>query len=640
MFLSDRKRRKYLSLSLPQNLSPKKLSFKDKGFLKRNIRNSLEPLSFPLAKQQKNIYEKHIFFPLKKNLYPFYKTSTHIGTLPFLLQNSSIILTQIHLSVWPSSKNMRFINCISKKPSGYMCISPRDKSTYFFSEKLYKKTPSISVAESVAHPQTFYTYKKNSYMNFAKQQKSKKNENMYIRFSENYRNLYNFLPENSDNNALCVYVQTTKTKNIDSAKVEKQRYNFYTTSFLKNCLLNPNLSFYFCQEFLSPPLFANGRNKYQDCRFLYNKEHIKASINPQITKQPHKKNKGFAKLLHERKKIMLFYGQIAKKDLRILCKKAKNIPGLFEDNIHILLESRVDVLVHRAGFSKSIAMARQLIRQGIVYVNGKKLCSCKILGKPGDIYTIGFQSNSYEMLQRAYTYTTTLLYNIYLSKGFKNFRVSQKKIIYRAYSDISSGVPQKSPLSIAQKSIFDISNPKGFFGNLYPGFFLYKNLCKKKIPTKSIAMGRAKNAFYDEGITKTSLFSHKQKNVLQYSIEQFFYRIAPLGLDFLFRPNSYKNAPSYRDKDGIRGIFLNVYIASILKYKVPVRKVYKATVKKECIFLPCIKNIQNANCALYWGQKPLHLEISHKTTSFIYLYKPQKLISPICIDFYAFKFFK
>lgn len=77
--------------------------------------------------------------------------------------------------------------------------------------------------------------------------------------------------------------------------------------------------------------------------------------------------------LREKQKVKRFYG-VGEKQFRIFFKKAAQKKGVTGENLLRTLEMRLDNVVYRMNFASSRAHARQLIRHGHIYVNGKK-CS-------------------------------------------------------------------------------------------------------------------------------------------------------------------------------------------------------------------------------------------------------------------------
>ena len=74
----------------------------------------------------------------------------------------------------------------------------------------------------------------------------------------------------------------------------------------------------------------------------------------------------------EKQKCARIYG-ILEKQFRGYYEEANRRQGKTGENLLRILESRLDNVVYRAGFSKSRDMARQVVRHGHILVNGKKV---------------------------------------------------------------------------------------------------------------------------------------------------------------------------------------------------------------------------------------------------------------------------
>ena len=74
----------------------------------------------------------------------------------------------------------------------------------------------------------------------------------------------------------------------------------------------------------------------------------------------------------EKQKAARIYG-VLEKQFRGYYEEAQRRPGKTGENLLVILESRLDNVVYRAGFAKSRDMARQLVRHGHITVNGKKV---------------------------------------------------------------------------------------------------------------------------------------------------------------------------------------------------------------------------------------------------------------------------
>ena len=82
-----------------------------------------------------------------------------------------------------------------------------------------------------------------------------------------------------------------------------------------------------------------------------------------------RKQSDYAVQLREKQKVKLIYG-LHEKQFRNLFERATHMPGVTGANLLIGLETRLDNIVFRLGFSSSRPQARQLIRHRHIEVNG------------------------------------------------------------------------------------------------------------------------------------------------------------------------------------------------------------------------------------------------------------------------------
>ena len=75
--------------------------------------------------------------------------------------------------------------------------------------------------------------------------------------------------------------------------------------------------------------------------------------------------------LREKQKLRFHYG-LSEKQLRGVYNRAKKLSGDASHNMVEILESRLDNIVWRAGFARTIPGARQLVSHGHVNLNGKR----------------------------------------------------------------------------------------------------------------------------------------------------------------------------------------------------------------------------------------------------------------------------
>ena len=91
--------------------------------------------------------------------------------------------------------------------------------------------------------------------------------------------------------------------------------------------------------------------------------------------------------LKEKQKVRFMYG-VNERQFRKTFDEAAKMKGIHGTNFLRLLESRLDNLVYRIGFSTTRRGARQLVNHGHVTVNGKKVDIPSYRCKPGDVISL------------------------------------------------------------------------------------------------------------------------------------------------------------------------------------------------------------------------------------------------------------
>lgn len=107
-----------------------------------------------------------------------------------------------------------------------------------------------------------------------------------------------------------------------------------------------------------------------------------------------KKLSDYGVQLQEKQKVRFMYG-LNEKQFKKVFQDAVKMKGVNGENLLKLLESRLDNLVYRIGFSTTRKGARQLVNHGHVTVNGKKVNIPSYRVKPGDV--IGLVEKDKEM---------------------------------------------------------------------------------------------------------------------------------------------------------------------------------------------------------------------------------------------------
>ena len=96
-----------------------------------------------------------------------------------------------------------------------------------------------------------------------------------------------------------------------------------------------------------------------------------------------RKQSDYATQLREKQKVKRMYG-LHEKQFRTLFERAAQSKGVTGENLLVMLESRLDNVVFRMGFSPSRNAARQLVRHRHVEVNGRTVDVPSFQLKAGD----------------------------------------------------------------------------------------------------------------------------------------------------------------------------------------------------------------------------------------------------------------
>jgi small subunit ribosomal protein S4 len=108
----------------------------------------------------------------------------------------------------------------------------------------------------------------------------------------------------------------------------------------------------------------------------------------------------FALQWREKQKVRRIYG-VLEAQFRRHFAEAERRPGSTGENILQILESRLDNVVYRIGLGGSRSQARQLVRHGHFYVNGRKCNIPSALVKPGDVVAVRERSRALEVIRTA-----------------------------------------------------------------------------------------------------------------------------------------------------------------------------------------------------------------------------------------------
>jgi len=106
-------------------------------------------------------------------------------------------------------------------------------------------------------------------------------------------------------------------------------------------------------------------------------------------------------LLEEKQKLRFSYGVILEKQFKRYVDKATKMKGPTGEILMQLLETRLDNIVMRMGFSSTIFGARQLVTHGHILVNSFKVDIPSYRLFPGDIITLKEKSRKIPAVEEA-----------------------------------------------------------------------------------------------------------------------------------------------------------------------------------------------------------------------------------------------
>ena len=109
--------------------------------------------------------------------------------------------------------------------------------------------------------------------------------------------------------------------------------------------------------------------------------------------------------LKEKQKVRFMYGVSERQFLKTF-KEAEKMKGIHGTNFLRLLESRLDNLVYRLGFSNTRRGARQLVNHGHVTVNGKKVDIPSYRCVPGDVISLKEDDKNLKVVAESLEKTT------------------------------------------------------------------------------------------------------------------------------------------------------------------------------------------------------------------------------------------
>lgn len=107
----------------------------------------------------------------------------------------------------------------------------------------------------------------------------------------------------------------------------------------------------------------------------------------------------FGVQLREKQKLLFHYG-LREEQLRRFVRKARSLNASnWIESLIGLLERRLDNIVFRLGFARSIPAARQLVSHGHILVNGRRQTIGSMVLRPGEVIWLTEQASRMEVVQ-------------------------------------------------------------------------------------------------------------------------------------------------------------------------------------------------------------------------------------------------
>jgi small subunit ribosomal protein S4 len=152
-------------------------------------------------------------------------------------------------------------------------------------------------------------------------------------------------------------------------------------------------------------------------------------------KRANKKMSEYGLQLREKQKAKFIYG-VLEKPFRNYYKKASRQKGMAGENLMIMLESRLDNVLFRAGFGRTRMETRQIVDHKHVLVNGECVNIPSYLIKAGDVVSIKEDAKSSQRYKDVLEVTAGRLTPEWLDVDQENLVATVKQLPTREMIDV------------------------------------------------------------------------------------------------------------------------------------------------------------------------------------------------------------
>lgn len=152
-------------------------------------------------------------------------------------------------------------------------------------------------------------------------------------------------------------------------------------------------------------------------------------------KRANRKVSEYGLQLREKQKAKFIYG-VLEKPFRNYYAKAEKMSGMVGENLLIMLESRLDNVLFRAGFGRTRKETRQIVDHKHVLVNGKCVNIPSFLVKAGDVITIKEKVKDSQRYKDVLEVTAGRLVPEWLDVDAENLTATVKQLPTREMIDV------------------------------------------------------------------------------------------------------------------------------------------------------------------------------------------------------------
>lgn len=153
------------------------------------------------------------------------------------------------------------------------------------------------------------------------------------------------------------------------------------------------------------------------------------------SKRSNKKTSEYGLQLREKQKAKFIYG-VLEKPFRNYYTKASQMKGMVGENLLVLLESRLDNVLFRAGIGRTRMESRQIVDHKHVLVNGKCVNIPSFRVKAGDVVEIKEKCKGAQRYKDILEVTSGRLTPAWLVSDLENLKITVSQLPTREMIDI------------------------------------------------------------------------------------------------------------------------------------------------------------------------------------------------------------